>query len=200
MRRWSTTLRPAESRTADTTQRRSLSLLTGASLLAAVLLGGGCSNGPSPLPSLTTGSLFSGMDSAKQAAAPTGPQAPPDTPFNRAFRVGTVSARAVKCGFNFDAAKVKSSWLANESQIGTGAEEMAKIDKVYNFSYNGIMKAAARKGESYCAGDRPNEIKADLATLLAGDFTPKVLKPRAEEDDGSLLKFGSGMTVTNPFE
>lgn len=170
----------------------------GSLFLAAMLLTG-CSNGPSPLPSLTTGSLFGGSD-AKAAAAPSEPQAPANTPINRAFRVGTVSARAVKCGFTFDAAKVKTNWLASESQIGTGAEEMAKADKVYSISYNGVMKAAASKGEAYCAGDRPNEIKADVATLLAGDFTPKVLKPRAEEDDGSLVKFGSGMTVTNPFD
>mgnify|MGYP001357095306 CR=1 FL=1 len=167
-------------------------------VLAAMLLTG-CSNGPSPLPSLTTGSLFGGSD-AKATAAASEPQAPANTPINRAFRVGTVSARAVKCGFTFDAAKVKTNWLASESQIGTGAEDMAKADKVYNISYNGVMKAAASKGEAYCAGDRPKEIKADIATLLSGDFTPKVLKPRAEEDDGSLVKFSSGMTVTNPFD
>lgn len=165
--------------------------------LAALALAG-CSNGPSPLPSLTTGSLFGGSSAAK--AAPAGPVPPANTPLNRAFRVGTVSARAVKCGFNFDPARVKSSWLASESQIGTGVDDMAKIEKVYAISYNGVMKAAASKGEQYCVGDKTKEIKADLAMLLAGDYTPQIIKAKPVEDDGSLLKFGSGTTVTNPFE
>lgn len=161
--------------------------------LSALLLTA-CSNGPSPLPSLTTGSLFGGPE-----AKPAAPAAPASTPVNRAFRVGTVSARAVKCGFNFDPAKVKASWLASESQAGTPVDQMASAEKAYSVGYNGVMKAIAQK-EGYCEGDKSRDIKADLAMLLAGDYSPQPLKPRAEEDDGSLVKFGSGVQVNNPFD
>lgn len=161
--------------------------------LAALLLAA-CSNGPSPLPSLTTGSLFGGSE-----AKPTGPVAPSNTPINRAFRVGAVSARAVKCGFNFDSAKVKSSWLASESQAGTPVDQMASAEKAYGVGYNGVMKAIAGK-DGYCEGDKSREIKADLAMLLAGDYTPQPLKPKNDEDDGSLIKFGGGVQVNNPFD
>lgn len=160
--------------------------------LAALLLTA-CSNGPSPLPSLTTGSLFGGSE-----AKPAGPVPPADTPMNRAFRVGTVSARAVKCGFNFDPSKVKASWLESESRAGTPVDQMANAEKAYSVGYNGVMKAIASK-EGYCDGDKSSEIKADLGTLLAGDYTPKVIKPKAEDDD-SLIKFGSGVQVNNPFD
>lgn len=164
--------------------------------LSALLLTA-CSNGPSPLPSLTTGSLFGG--GSEKAAAPAGPVAPSNTPINRGFRVGTVSARAVKCGYNFDPAKVKASWLASESQSGTPADQMGSVEKAYSVGYNGVMKAIASK-EGYCDGEKGREIKGDLAMLLAGNYTPQPLKPKAEEDDGSIVSFGSGVQVNNPFE
>src|SRR5438552_2200567 len=62
-------------------------------LVAAALTG--CSAASS----LTTGSILGGP--AKPTAADPGSI---NDPTNRAFQVGTVSAKAIKCGFNFDPA------------------------------------------------------------------------------------------------
>src|SRR5436853_7422659 len=63
-------------------------------LVAAALTGcSGASSLPS-LPSLTTGSILGGP--AKPTAADPGSI---NDPTNRAFQVGTVSAKAIKCGF-----------------------------------------------------------------------------------------------------
>jgi hypothetical protein len=163
-------------------------------ILAALVLAG-CSNGASPLPSLTTGSLFGSSDAAKVA---TDPQLPANTSANRAFRVGSVSARAAKCGFNFDVGKMKSTWLAYEAQAGTGVEDLAKAEKMYTVSYNGTMRVAVADA-NYCNDAKTREIKGDLAMLLAGDYTPQVIKVKSDDDDDSLIKFGSTQ-MNNPFQ
>ena len=58
----------------------------------------------------------------------------------RAIQVGSVAARAVKCGFNFDPAKLKSAFLASEAQAGLGVDELAKTEKVYGVAYSGVAK------------------------------------------------------------
>ncbi len=166
---------------------------------AAALLAG-CANGPSPLPSLTTGSLFGKSDAqAAAAAAPkVDPLAPlPDTPTNRAVQVGITAARATKCGFNFDAAKVKSGFLASQAQAGSPVDEMAKLEKIYQSSYNAVARSAAQK-DGYCNAQRNQMVKADLGQLLAGNYAPQRMHPR-EEDDPGLFSFG-GTSFSNPFE
>ena len=168
--------------------------------MASAVLAAGCANGPSPLPSLTTGSLFGKSDAqAAAAAAPkVDPLAPlPDTPTNRAMQVGITSARAVKCGFNFDAGKVKSGFLASQAQAGSAVEEMGKVEKVYQASYNAIAKSAAQK-ENYCNPQRTQLVKADLSQLLAGNYAPQRMHPQEEEDAG-LFSVG-GTSFNNPFE
>lgn len=138
-------------------------------MLAAMVLGG-CSGGSS----LTTASLFGGDE--KPAAAPTIVNDPP----MRAFQVGTVSARAIKCGFNFDPAKLKASYLMYESQQPGGAD-MAKLEKIYDVSFNGVAKAVATQN-SYCTPAKTKRIKADLTRHLAGDYTPSAPEPKQEEE------------------
>jgi hypothetical protein len=150
-----------------------------------------CSSGPSPLPSLTTGSLFGN----KAAVPPPGPTSPANTPVNRAFQVGTVSARATKCGFNFDTERLKANYLAAEGQMGTSVDDLAKAEKVMRVGYNGVLKAANRK-DDYCTEKRTAEIKADLARLLSGDYTPQAARPREEEDPG-IFSFGNGYGLAN---
>lgn len=171
-------------------------------LAASAALLAGCANGPSPLPSLTTGSLFGKSDAqAAAAAAPApkiDPQAPlPDTPTNRAIQVGITSARATKCGFNFDAPKVKSSFMASQAQAGSPVDEMAKLEKIYQSSYNAVARAAAQR-EGYCNPQRVQMTKADLSQLLAGNYAPQRLHPK-EEDEPGLFSFG-GTSFNNPFE
>ena len=93
------------------------------------------------------------------------------TATGRAIQVGSVAARAVKCGFNFDPAKLKSAFLASEAQAGLGVDELAKTEKVYGVAYSGVAKGV--QGDSaYCTDRKSAEIKSDLTRHLAGDFSP----------------------------
>lgn len=152
--------------------------------LAAALLAG-CSGNAS----LTTGSLFGG-DQKSAAAAAAAPAPPPNEPTTRAFQVGTVSARAVKCGFNFDPARLKANYLASEAKLGATPEDMAKIEKIYNVAYNGVAKAVAATSE-YCTEAKTKVVKGDLTRHLAGDYTPSAQKPAQPEDDDGLFSFGN---------
>lgn len=144
-------------------------------LIAAGLSGCSASSG------LTTGALL-GEDK---------PAAPVNDAPARAFQVGTVSARAVKCGFNFDAAKLKTTYIAFERQQ-PGAQDAAKIERIYDVSFNGVSKAVAADGE-YCSDAKTKVIKADLARHLAGDYTPSA-PPKEPEDEGLFGSWGSGDT------
>ncbi len=140
----------------------------------------GCSSAPS-LPSLTTGSILGGP--AKPATADP---ASVNDPTNRAFQVGTVSAKAIKCGFNFDPAKLKNNYLSYERTLAPNAD-MARVEKVYDVSFNGIAKAVAGDAD-FCSNENTKAIKADLSRHLAGDYSPNI-RPKVAQDDGSL--FGS---------
>lgn len=149
-------------------------------LALASLLLAGCSGSSG----LTTGSLF-GASSAPAKAPP--PQVKND-PTSRAFQVGTVSARAVKCGYNFDPARLKSSFLAAESAQGTPIAELANVERTYDVAYNGVTKAVAGQPQ-YCSERKTAEIKQDLTRHLAGDYAPSPPRAAPPEDEG-LFGFG----------
>ena len=67
----------------------------GVLILFAVPVIAGCSG----MPSLSTGSIFGG--SKPEAAITAAPAAVTGDPTSRAFQVGTVAARAKKCGYNY---------------------------------------------------------------------------------------------------
>lgn len=159
------------------------------STAAAVALSG-CSASVSDL---TTGSLFGGSGSKQAAAAPQGPVAPASTPMNRAFQVGTVTARALRCGYNFDPIKLKTTFLASEQTMGLQPQDVANVEKAYNVAFNGVNKAASAD-PSYCSEKRTADIKQDLGRLLAGDFTPQPMRKAAEEEEEGLVSgiFGGG--------
>jgi hypothetical protein len=180
---------------------------TVAALMLAVALAG-CSSGgngvstASILGAAPTPPAAGGTPDAQAAGAAAAPVAAPSTPTDRAFQVGTVSARAVKCGYNFDAPKLKSTYLAHETGLGASGEQIAQVEKVYTVAYNGVMKAAA-EDPNYCSDRKTQTIKADLGRLLAGDFEPPPKKVVAKQDgmfDGWFdssgedkgPKFGSG--------
>jgi hypothetical protein len=113
------------------------------------------------------------------------PAAPASTLTDRALQVGSVSARAAKCGYNFDAEKLKAAYLSSE--IGRGSDT-SQAEKIYNVSYNGVMKAAA-DDPNFCSDRKTQKIKTDLNRLLAGDFEPpaKAVAVAKKEDDGGLF-------------
>ena len=157
------------------------------SLALLALLLAGCSAGSG----LTTGALL-GEDK---------PAAPVNDAPARAFQVGTASARAVKCGFNFDPAKLKTNYIAYEKQQ-PGAQDMANIERIYDVSFNGVAKAVAAEGE-YCSEAKTKTIKADLGRHLVGDYTPR--NDPKKEEDGLFSGWGSsgdgpGMKVKHPMD
>lgn len=147
--------------------------------LAATALAG-CSM-TSASSGLTTGSLFS--SEAKATPAPVNDAS------SRAFQVGTVSARAIKCGFNFDPAKLKTNYLAYERAL-SGTADMARVERTYDVSFNGVAKAVADEKE-YCSDTKTATIKTDLARHLAGDYSPSP-PPKVEPEEGLFSGWGSG--------
>lgn len=147
-------------------------------VLAACLTGCGVS-----LPN-TTGTLFSG--NKKPAKPETN-----NTVSGRAIQVGTTSARAQKCGFVFDAAKLRADFLAAESALGNDPAQAQKAEKIYDTAYRGLSKAVASKGDEYCSPSKTKKIKTALNRHLAGDFTPEDLPPK-EEDEGMFSGWGGG--------
>jgi hypothetical protein len=171
--------------------RTTLSLVFGCLVVGSSALGA-CS-GNQTLSNLSTGSLFGGAAPPAEAQAATpavaaAPVAAPSTPTDRAFQVGSVTARATKCGYNFDPARIKANYVAYETSLGATPDDVTKIEKIYTVAFNGVTKAAATE-ENYCSEKKTKEIKADLTKLLAGDYTPTPRKVAAAEEDQGL--FGS---------
>ena len=144
-------------------------------------------------PSISTGSLFgsASANAAPQAAANPGaaatpaaatePALRPVTPTDRVFQVAAVTARAKKCGYNFDPDRLKATYFAAEAKLGTPPTEIANLEKVYTVAYNGVSKVANTEAD-YCSEKKTGEIKTDLARLLAGDFNPPPKKVVAQQD------------------
>ncbi len=148
-------------------------------LAASALLLAGCSGSGG----LTTAALTGGGQS-QATAAPAGP--PPSDPTSRAVQVGATSARATRCGFYFDPAKLKSNFLAAEAALGTAPEQLQKIEREYEYVRLSVGKKIAEEA-SYCDEARTKEIKRDLNRHLAGDFTPT---PKKEDNQGGGLFAG----------
>lgn len=158
-----------------------------AAFLTLAPLAAGCSGG-SGLTTGSLGSLLGGGEKKPETAAPAAPVVN-NTPTTRAFQVAGTAARAVKCGYNFDPARLKSSFLAAEAQTGTPVDELGKVERVYNVAFNGVAKAIAPNGD-YCSPQKTTEIKTALSRHLAGDYTPSPPKP-AEPEEGGLFSFGT---------
>jgi hypothetical protein len=140
-------------------------------LLACTGLSGGCGSSAS---GLVTGS------------APTAADMPGgignDSPMARPIAVAWTSARAQRCGFHFDAAKLRASYLAYEARQSNG-EQLAKSEQSYDTTFKVIRDRVSADPE-YCTDKKGAEIKADLQRHLKGDFTPNFPKPKVVESCG----------------
>jgi|GEM_PF-6616202 len=151
--------------------KRSLALLMAVTSAAGLA---GCGDTAKSL--LSTGSLFGGKKPAAVAAAPGPPKVDPSA---RAIEVGWVSARASKCGFYFDPAKLKQQYLASEAASGIPLEQLRKLELTYQYSVKST-KLKIAKAEDYCSEINTTAIRKDLQRHLSGDFTPaKRKKPKA---------------------
>ena len=88
---------------------------------------------------------------------------------DRPTRVAWTSARASRCGFVFDPARLRASYLAYGQSYGQSPKQMRKIQEAYDYSLESVA-VAANKDPNYCTRQRVDEIRADLNRYLAGDF------------------------------
>jgi hypothetical protein len=133
----------------------------------------GCSGGGG----LTTGSLFGSSEASKVAAAQ-----PVVTASDRVVQVAAVSARAAKCGFNFDPGALKTSFMTAEATQAADQAALDKTEREYD-TIRGKVATAISKEPDFCSDSKTRDIKAELTRHLAGDFSPK----RAKTADPSLL-------------
>jgi hypothetical protein len=138
-------------------------------MLAAAALAGGCSGG------------VSGLLGGAPAAADAPGSVKNEDPLARPVAVAWTSARAQRCGFYFDPAKLRSSYLAYEARQ-PGAD-LARAEKTYDSTFKTIHEKVAADPD-YCTNSKSAEIKKDLTRHLAGDFTPHFPKPSAAESCG----------------
>src|SRR5262245_4411442 len=120
-----------------------------------------------------------------------------DDPMARPAFVAWTSARAKRCGFFFDAAKLKATYLAYESRQGQGPAELANIEKVYDQAFKSTSETVWAT-EAYCSDRKGAEIKQELARHLAGDYSPNFPKSKVVADCGI---FGCSSAATDePFD
>ncbi len=92
-----------------------------------------------------------------------------DQPTERALHSAAVSARAAKCGYNFDANRLREAYLASEAAGGATPEQMAKLGQSYDFTRATVSKQIANP-EEYCSENTTRAVSAALTKQLAGDF------------------------------
>jgi hypothetical protein len=131
----------------------------------------GCSGG-----GLLTGSTAAADAPAEKVAS--------DEASARPMAVAWTSARAQRCGFFFDPAKLRASYLAYEARQSS-PDQLGKTEQVYDQTYKTIRAQVAANPE-YCSDSKSAEIKKDLTRHLAGDFTPNLPKPKVVQTCGWL--------------
>jgi hypothetical protein len=109
-----------------------------------------------------------------------------EDPLARPIQVAWTSARAQRCGFNFDTAKLRATYLSYESRQGAAGEQLAKLQNSYDTTFKTISGRVSANPD-YCTDKKSAEIKADLTRHLAGDYTPNLPKPKVETSCGGLF-------------
>jgi hypothetical protein len=160
--------------------------MASALLLAAAAFVAGCSGGAS---GLTTG--------ATSGETPSGISN--EHPMARPVSVAWTSARAKRCGFYFDPAKLRSSYLAYESQQGAAGEQLGKIQSTYDSTFSTISARVGADAD-YCTDRKGADIKADLQRHLAGDFRPNLPRPSADTNCGFFGCAPSASSADKPFD
>ena len=145
-----------------------------------------CTGGAVALLLAGCGASIPGLSTS--ALAPAKPAEAQNDPTSRALQVGSTSARAIKCGFNFDPVKLRTQYLAADTMASPADAD--KLGRIYDTAFNGVSKAVSGQGESYCSDQKVAMIKDALTRHLAGDYAPPPPAP-AEEDDGIFGSFGS---------
>ena len=120
--------------------------------------------------SSSSANLFTG--STKSEGATTAAATPPPAkPSDRTLQVAATSARASRCGYNFDPGRLRTSYIASEQQSGLPPAEIATLEKLYDVTRDRVAKSIT-DSEAFCSDEQTTVIKRDLTRHMAGDFTP----------------------------
>ncbi len=95
----------------------------------------------------------------------------PEDPLARPVQVAWTSARATHCGFIFDPDQLRADFLAAEARTGIPPEQMAKIEKAYDYTRKSVLDTI-KDDLGYCNKERTAAIRRDLNRYLAGDYSP----------------------------
>lgn len=170
---------------------RPVAACAAASVLAVVL--SGCSGGGSQS-NLSTASI---LGEAPPAASGESPGITNNDPMARPVQVAWTSARAQKCGFNFDAGKLRANYLAAEQHGGADAARLATLEKTYDTTVTKI-KGTIGAADTYCTDKKAAQIKADLTRHLAGNYDPNF--PGPAKDQGGLFSTANDQTAHGRFD
>jgi hypothetical protein len=153
--------------------------------VSAVLLLAACGNSSGGGGSgLSTASI---LGEAPAAASGDRPGITKDDPMARPVQVAWTSARAQKCGFNFDPGKLKANYMAFEQRSGADAARLGQLEKTYDMT---VVKIGGTIGspDTYCTDRQSGIIKADLQRHLTGNFEPNFPEDKKVAEGGFLSK------------
>jgi hypothetical protein len=153
----------------------------------------GCGNSGSSESGLTTTSILDGGPAASGEVPAIGNE----DPLARPVYVAWTSARAQRCGFYFDPAKLRTAYLAYEAKQGSAGEQLGRIEKAYDATIKTITNNITQEA-NYCSDRKSAEIKANLQRHLAGDYAPNFPKTKAVAGNG-LFDWGSPSS-NEPFD
>jgi hypothetical protein len=162
----------------------------------AALVTSGCS-GSGGSAGLTTSAILDGNGAGAALTGDT-PVVAADDPLARPIQVGWTVARAQKCGFNFDAPKMRMSFLASEAQRGVTGDALAKVEKSFDHTA-ATVRANISENADYCTDARSAQIKSDLQRHLAGDYAPKLQDPKKKVASGGFFE-GWGYSEPDKFD
>jgi len=91
--------------------------------------------------------------------------------------VAWTSARAKRCGFAFDPAKLRTLYLAYEAKQGAADDAYARIEKAYDTPYRLTLEKIS-SDPNYCTEQKQRQIKGDLERHLIGDYSPNLPPPK----------------------
>ena len=136
----------------------------------------GCNSAPQGFTSSTAAPAPAATGDGAPATEVSAQPAVQDTPDTRVLQVAYASARADKCAFFYDLPKLKANYLASETAAGATVEQIARLDKAFEFTRGSVTNRIATNAK-YCENEgNLKEIRGDLNRYLAGDFSARAVK------------------------
>jgi hypothetical protein len=155
---------------------------------------GGCGSSGNSGSGLSTASV---LGEAPASASGESPGITRADPMARPVQVAWTAARAEKCGFNFDSARLKANYIAFEQAQGADVARLGNITKSYDMTAAKIKGSLAGE-EGYCTEKKSTVIKADLQRHLAGNYEPNF--PEDKKVAGNIFTTANDTTDHGKFD